>query len=456
MEISQKLEHRLIISPRLQQSLKLLTLNNLEIEQAIEEELEVNPLLEWEPGRSSEDKAEDRSPDRLDNINWQEALSPAPPERYEVEGEEEIDPYATAQVPPITLSEHLLRQLEVVGANDRDFEVAASIISTLDRDGYLRVGTAALASELGEDEREIQRVLTEVVQLFDPPGVAARDLRECLQLQWREREDDAPPLAGVIIEKHLDLLAYKSHEKLAKALNATPEDISAAVDYIKNLEPRPGRAFGSENNPALVPDIHVDLAGGAVEITFLDERIGRLYVSPRYRELLAEGQDLDREAERFLRYRLKAAASFIRAVHQRRKTLEKVVAAVFERQRGFLALGEPGLKPLTMEEVANQLGFHVSTVSRATASKVVDTPVGIFPLKYFFTGSVSSSEGDVSVERVRALLEDIIAAEDKGAPFSDEELAGELQKRGVRVARRTVAKYRKILKIPGKYERKNV
>jgi RNA polymerase sigma-54 factor len=456
MEISQKLEHRLIISPRLQQSLRLLTLNNLEIEQAIEEELEANPLLEWEPGRSSEDKAEDRSPDRLDNINWQEALSSMPRERYEPEGEEEVDPDAMAQVPPVTWSEHLLRQLEVAGASDRDFEIAATIISALDRDGYLRVGTAALASELGEDEREVERVLTGVVQLMDPPGVAARDLRECLLLQWREGEDEVSPLAGLIIQKHLDLLADKSQEKLSKALAATPEEVSAAIEYIKDLEPRPGRAFGSENNPALVPDIRVELVGGAVEITFLDERIGRLYVSPRYRELLAEGQDLDREAERFLRYRLKAAASFIRAIHQRRKTLEKVVAAVFERQRGFLALGEPGLKPLTMEEVANQLGFHVSTVSRATAGKVVDTPMGIFSLKYFFTGSVASSEGDVSVERVKALLEDIIADEEKGAPLSDEGLANELQKRGVQVARRTVAKYRKLLKIPGKHERKNV
>lgn len=456
MEISQKLEHRLIISPRLQQSLKLLTLNNLEIEQAIEEELEVNPLLEWEPGRSPEPPTDDRPADRLDNINWQEALTSMPRERYPSEGGEEIDPYATAQVPPVTLSEHLLRQLEVAGINDRDFDIAASIISALDRDGYLRVGPEALASELGVDESDVERVLTEVVQGFDPPGVAARDLQECLLVQWKEAEDGAPPLAGVIIEKYIDLLVYKSHEKLVKALDAAPDEVAAAVDFIKNLEPRPGRAFGSENNPALVPDIRVDLAGDAVEITFLDERIGRLYVSPRYRELLSDGHDLDREAERFLRLRLKAAASFIRAIHQRRKTLEKVVAAVFERQRDFLALGEPGLKPLTMEEVADQLGFHVSTVSRATAGKVVDTPMGIFPLKYFFTGSVSSSEGDVSVERVKALLEDIIAAEDKGTPFSDEELAGELQKRGMKVARRTVAKYRKILKIPGKHERKNL
>ena len=456
MELSQKLEQRLIISPRLQQSLKLLTLNNLEIETAIEEELETNPVLEWEPGRSSGEEAEPRPSERVDNINWQEFFASSPRERYAPEGMEDVDPYATAEVPPVTLSEYLLRQLEVAGASDRDFEIAACIISALDRDGYLRMGTAALAAELEEDESEVGRVLTEVVQRLDPPGVAARDLRESLYIQWQDRDDEAPPWAGVIIEKHLDLLAHKSFDKLAKTLHATPEEISAAVDYIKDLEPRPGRAFGSENNPALVPDIRVELVDGAVEMTLLDERIGRLYISPRYRELLASGGDLDREAERFVRYRLTAAASFIRAIHQRRKTVEKVVAAIFERQREFLALGEPGLKPLTMEDVANQVGFHVSTVSRATAGKVVDTPVGIFPLKYFFTGSVASSEGDVSVRRVKALLEDIIGDEDKGVPLSDEELASELHKRGLKVARRTVAKYRKLIKLPGKHERKRI
>jgi RNA polymerase sigma-54 factor len=349
-----------------------------------------------------------------------------------------------------------MRQLEVAALNERDFAIAAYITSALERDGYLRLPTAALAAELDENEREVERVLTGIVQRLDPPGVGARNLREALYSQWRNADDGAPPLAGVIINKYLDRLAHKSLDQLARTLHAAPDEVSAAVEYIKNLEPRPGRAFGSETNPSLVPDIRVELVGGEVQVTFLDERIGRLYISPRYRELLRQGQDLDREAERFLRYRLTAAASFIRAVHQRRKTLEKVVAAVFERQRGFLSLGEPGLKPLTMEAVADGVGFHVSTVSRAAAGKVVDTPMGIFPLKYFFTGSVASREGGVAVERVKALLEDIIAQEDKETPFSDERLAEELGNRGLKVARRTVAKYRNWLKIPGKHERKKV
>jgi RNA polymerase sigma-54 factor len=456
MELSQKLDQKLIISARLQQSLRLLTLNNIEIETAIEEELESNPVLEWEPGRPAEEEPAGRPGDRVENVNWQEFFAPAPREDYSPESSEDVDPYATAEVPPTTLSEYLIRQLEVAGASPRDFEVALCIISALDRDGYLRVGTAALAEETGEEEGEVERVLTEVVQRLDPPGAAARGLQEALHLQWREAADEAPALAGAIIDKYLDLLAQKSYDKLAKALKSTPDEIHAAVDYIRNLEPRPGRAFGSENNPALVPDVSVELADGKVAVTLLDDRIGRLYISPRYRELLAADGGLDEEAERFVRYRLTAAASFIRAIHQRRKTLEKVLAAVFERQREFLLLGEPGLKPLTMEFVANQLGFHVSTVSRAVAGKVVDTPVGIFPLKYFFTGSVASSGGAVAVGSVKALLEDIIDDEDKKAPLSDENLASELQKRGVKVARRTVAKYRKLLKIPGKHERKGI
>ena len=455
MELSQKLDQRLIISPRLQQSLRLLTLNNIEIETAIEEELESNPVLEWEPDSPAEEEPRTRPADRFENVNWQEFLAPAPREDYSPESSEDVDPYATAEVPPTTLSEYLVRQLEVAGASPRDFEIAVCIISALDRDGYLRVGTAALAEETGEEEGEVERVLTEVVQRLDPPGGAARGLQESLHLQWREADDEAPALAGVIIDKYLDLLAQKSYDKLAKALKATPDEIRAAVDYIRNLEPRPGRAFGSENNPTLVPDVRVELVDGKVAMTLLDDRIGRLYISPRYRELLA-ADGLDEEAERFVRYRFTAAASFIRAIHQRRKTLEKVIAAIFERQREFLVVGEPGLKPLTMEFVANQIGFHVSTVSRAVAGKVVDTPLGIFPLKYFFTGSVASSAGAVAVSRVKALLEDIIGDEEKEAPLSDMDLASELQKRGVKVARRTVAKYRKWLKIPGRHERKGI
>ncbi len=454
MRLSQRLEQRQIISQRLQQSLRLLTLNNLDLEAAIEEELEVNPLLEWEPGPLTLREDVSSSAARLENIDWQDYFETASRGGYFTEGGEEFDQLAAAPGPPATLGEYLSRQLEVSGVDGRDFELSTCIVSALDRDGYLRLPLATLAEEVGTEEDELERVLIEIVQRLEPPGAGARDLREALSLQWREAGDEAPALAGVIIDKHLEAFVNKSPAELARSLEVSLEELEAAVEYIKSLEPRPGRAFGGEINPVLLPDIRVELVDGDVEITLLDDRIGRLYISPGYRDLLATDDGLDVEAVRFLKYRLTAAASFIRAIHQRRRTLEKIAAAIFERQRDFLTVGEPGLKPLTMEEVADQVGFHVSTVSRAVASKTADTPPGVFPLKYFFAGKVDASEGPVSVEYVKSLLQDIIDVEDKSAPLSDEELAAALAGRGVRVARRTVAKYRKELKLPSKHDRK--
>jgi RNA polymerase sigma-54 factor len=454
MKLTQRLEQRQIISQRLQQSLRLLTLNNVELETAIEEELEANPLLEWEPGSPALREGISSPAARLENIDWQDYFETASQGGYFTEGREEFDQLAAAPGPPATLAEYLTRQLEVSVVDGRDFELSTCIVSALDRDGYLRLPLATLAEEVGTEEEELERVLIEIVQRLEPPGVGARDLRETLSLQWREANDEAPALAAVIIDKHLEGLVNKSRAELARSLKVPPEELEVAVAYIKSLEPRPGRAFGAEINPVLLPDVRVELVDGNVEIILLDDRLGRLYISPGYRDLLATDDGLDEEAARFLRYRLNAAASFIRAIHQRRRTLEKIAAAIFERQRDFLTVGGPGLKPLTMEEVADEVGFHVSTVSRAVANKTADTPPGVFPLKYFFTGKVDGSEGPVSVERVKSLLQDIIDVEDKNAPFSDEELAAALAGRGVRVARRTVAKYRKALKLPSKHDRK--
>ncbi len=448
---SQRLEQRQIISQRLQQSLRLLTLNNLEIEDAIEQELESNPVLEWEPASSPGESAAVSPAERLENIDWQEYFESAASGTYFYEREDEVDQLATALYPPVALPEHLMRQLEMSDLSERELELALGIVSALDHDGYLRVPLSSVAEEMGAGIGETERVLAGVIQKMEPRGVGARDLREALLLQLGE---DAPPLAKVIVEDYLDQTVTKSPSELAAKLKVAREEVEEAIDFIKSLEPRPGRDFGGEVNPSLTPDVSVELLGEKVETTLLDDRVGRLYISPRYRALLAGDGDLDNETIGFLKNRLTAAALFIRALHQRRRTLEKVVAAIFERQRDFLASGEAGLKPLTMEEVADQVGFHVSTVSRAVAGKVADTPRGVFPLKYFFTGRVSTSEGAVSVKRVKVVLEDIIDDEDKSSPLSDEELTAELSKRGINIARRTVAKYRRELDIPGKHGRK--
>jgi RNA polymerase sigma-54 factor len=451
---SQRLEHRQIISQRLQQSLRLLTLNNLELEDAIEQELETNPLLEWEPTSSPDENLKMSPAERVENVDWQEYFENASSDSYFYESGDEVDLLAMAPYPPVTLAEYLIRQLEVSGFSDRDIELAIAVVSALDQDGYLRVSVESVAEEMGVKTDEAERVLTEIVQKLEPRGVGARDLREALLLQLNDAGEEAPPLANVLIEDYLDDTATKSPAELAAKLKVARAEVEEAISFIKSLEPRPGRDFGAEVNPSLIPDVRIELVGEEVEISLLDDRVGRLYISPRYRALLAGDGEADDETISFLKNRLTAAALFIRALHQRRRTLEKVVAAIFERQRDFLLVGEPGLKPLTMEEVAEQVGFHVSTVSRAVAGKAADTPRGVFLLKYFFTGRVSASDGDVSVKRAKVVLEDIIDDEDKSSPLSDEELTAELSKRGIRVARRTVAKYRRELDIPGKHARK--
>lgn len=431
--------------------MRILTLNNLELEAAVEQELETNPVLEWEP--PPPETAPAPSDDRWDQIDWQSYFESSPWADPGAE-EGEFEPLATAAVPPVTLADHLLRQLEVMDLAPAELELATEIVSALDRDGYLRMPAAALAEEMGVAETEIRRVLVDVVQTLEPPGVGARDLREALYAQWRAAGEEAPPLAGVVIDKYLPQLATKNPSDVAAALKTSPEELARTVEFIRTLEPRPGRAFGGEPGQILVPDLRVELVDGDVVVTLLDDRAGRLFVSPAYRNLLTQGEDLDVETARFLRYRLTAAASFIRALHQRRRTVEKVAGAIFDRQREFLAIGELGLKPLTMEEVADRVGYHLSTVSRAVAGKVVDTPHGVYRLKYFFTGGVAAEEGAVAARHVQTLLQDLIAEEDKADPLSDEALAEKLAERGVRLARRTVAKYRKELRLPGKHERK--
>jgi RNA polymerase sigma-54 factor len=454
MKTSQRLEQRTILSPRMQQSLRLLALNNVELDTAIAAEVETNPALERDAEPDLAPAAEPTPASELENLDWQAYFEDAgyAPAAGDTGGGD--DPFGRLAQPQESLTQYLIRQLEAGVEDARELELALELVTALDRDGYLRVPLAALAEETGAAEAELERVLTTVVQKLDPAGVGARDLRECLDLQWRAGGETPAP-AGVIIERHLVDLATKPPAAIAALLKTTPEETAAAVAYIRSLEPRPGRSFGAEVNVAVIPDVKVELVAGKPRVTFLDDAVGRLFVSPYYRDLLGVA---DSETRRFLRAKLAAAAWFVRAVHQRRRTLEKVAAAVFETQRDFLTEGRAGLKPLAMKDVAARVGLHVSTVSRAVADKLVDTPQGNYPLKYFFSGALTATgaEGQtdaVAVGKVKALLAELVANENKTAPFSDADLAAALRAQGVQAARRTVAKYRQELKIPGKYER---
>jgi RNA polymerase sigma-54 factor len=451
-----KLEQRQVISIRLQQALRMLTLTNAELVERIEEELESNPALEIERDEGAVIPLGDgRRRTRTEEIDWNDYFNGATGGPYIEETEEAYDPLANQPAQTESLVEHLTRQLEVICDDEEIFDVAFAIITALDANGYLRIDIEELAEELGAVPVEVNRVLVDVVQELDPPGVGARSLRECLLIQWRLMSEPNP-LVGRLIQGHLDEISRMSPALLAEKVKAGEADVVKALDVIRSLEPRPGRAFGSSRNAPLVPDVIVDLVNGEVRIRIEDDAGSRLYISPKYKNLLLDYKNLEPKTKKYLKERIKAAAWFIRAIHQRRRTMRKVAKAVFEHQRDFLERGPMGLKPLSMEDVANEVGVHVSTVSRTTAGKVADTPGGIYPLRYFFTGAVAGDGGEVAVEKVKALLRDIIAEEDRTTPYSDEVLAEKLAERGAYIARRTVAKYRKELNIPTRHERRKV
>lgn len=457
MKLSQemKLEQRQVISMRLQQALQMLLLTGVELTDCIEQELESNPALDIEREEGAVIPLSDgRGGGSIENIDWDDYFD-GTRGPYVQETDEPYDPLANQPARPESLTEHLTRQLEVICDDEETFNVAFAIVTALDIYGYLRIGLDELAEEISADPAEVERVLVDVVQELDPPGAGARDLRECLLVQWRLMSEPNA-LAGRLIGDYLDKIGRVSAAVLADKLGTDEADIVKAVEIIKSMEPRPGRAFGYSRNVPLIPDINVDLVDDKVRVRIDDDVGSRLYISPKYKNLLVNYKNLDATTKKYLQERIKAAAWFIRAIHQRRRTMRKVAAAVFEHQKGFLERGPMGLKPLTMEDVADEVGVHVSTVSRAVAGKVADTPAGIYRLRYFFTGAVAGDRGDVAVEKVKALLRGIIEDEDPTAPYSDEVLAEKLAERGVYIARRTVAKYRKELNIPSKHERRKV
>ncbi len=456
MELTQelKMEQRQVISMRLQQALQMLALTGMELAERIEQELESNPALEIDQEDNEPvDGGGNRRQTSIEDIDWASYFDGNVGPTYIRETDQPYDPLRNQPAAKESLIEHLTRQLEVICDDEETFNIAMGIATALDNDGYLRLAVDELAGELDATAAEVERVLVNVVQELDPPGVGARDLRECLLIQWCTMSDpDA--LVGRIIEEALGDVGNKSPALVAADLGVDEADVVEALEVIRSFEPCPGRSFGASGNVPLIPDITVDLVDGEVQIRVEEDAGSRLYISPKYKNLLLDYKNLDSKTKKYLRDRIKAAAWFIRAVHKRRQTVRKVTKAIFEHQKDFIERGPAGLKPLTMEDVAGEVGVHVSTVSRATAGKIVDTRRGIYPLKYFFTGAISGDRGNVAVEKVKVFLRNIVAKEDPIAPLSDEALAKELARRGIYIARRTVAKYRKEMGIPPKHERR--
>ncbi len=451
-----------VIGPQMQQSLQILQAPAMELRQIIQQEMTVNPVLEVEaPEVSLEDtKAEDPDDDiavlsQLDE-EWREYYAQtraqtAPRTSDDDERRRFLMDSITAQT---TLQEHLLTQLNLLDLRDpKTRESCEFIIGNINDDGFLHTKLEELSMRHGLPIEELQKSKA-IVQGFEPAGVGAENLGECLMLQL-ERRGRKNSLAYRIVEHHLDDLAHKRYTVLARKLAAPPEQISRAVEQIASLDPRPTQGYAPMNNHYVTPDIFVERGSGGYVAVMNQSDLPQLRISNAYKDLLARPGTAD-DARSYIRDKIRGAKFLIRSVAQRQQTIQKIAAEILKHHREFFDKGPSHLKPLNMATVAEIVGVHETTVSRAIAGKYIQTPHGVFELKYFFTSGVRNDAGeDVSNTAVKNSMSEIFKTEPPQKPFSDEQLVKLLKERGIKVARRTVAKYREAMGVLPSHLRKS-
>src|SRR5438552_3642637 len=375
-----------------------------------------------------------------------------PEERSLVAQEEREDvPFENFVRSVSSLADHLEEQLRFATEDPAARRIGAEIIGNLDEDGYLRAELGEIAPRCAATPEEVERVLTEVVQKFDPIGVGARTIQECLLLQLRSNPP-VDPVSVEIIERYFEDLSRRRYQDIARALKLPADRIMESVEEIMGLEPKPGRRFAGNDSRYIVPDVYVIKVSGDYTVVLNEEGIPRLRVNALYRSLLRSSGD---EARQYVEQKLRSALWLIKSVDQRQRTLRKVTQSIVKFQREFLDKGLPYLRPLSLRDVGEDISMHESTISRVTTNKYVETPQGLFELKFFFHSGIASGDGEmVSSVSVKKMIQDLLANEDATKPLSDQEVAGILKGRGLTIARRTVAKYREELGILPSHQRR--
>ncbi|HTM06923.1 MAG TPA: RNA polymerase factor sigma-54 [Verrucomicrobiae bacterium] len=467
----QRLSQQLVMTPQLQQAIKLLQLSRIELEEMISQELQENPTLEETPAGEPElqavkpeedlpERADQPEParelsaaDRIGTMDWQDYLDTHSNSLHgsltaEAGGDEDEGPpsWENTLTKKTSLEDHLVWQLRMSRLTENEEQIGQYIIGNLAENGYLALSLDEVCNATGAAAETVEAVLKKI-QFFDPPGVAARDLRECLLVQL-ENMGLSDSLAAQIVRDHLSQLEGKRFEKLARELGVSVDDIVTASQLIASLEPRPSRGYDEEEIRTILPDVSVEKIEGEWKIFLNDEGLPRLRVSSYYRKLAGQ-QGLEEErARQYLQEKVRAATWLIKSIHQRQQTLYRVTESIFKFQCEFLETGVSQLRPMVLKDVAEDIGMHESTVSRATANKYVNTPHGLFELKYFFQSGLRSGNGeDVAAESVKDKIRSIISTEDPRKPFSDQHIAQLLSADSIGIARRTVAKYREAMGI---------
>ena len=479
---SLKLSQQLVMTPQLQQAIKLLQLSRLELQQAVREELEVNPALEEYPEGSSEETHESEeesvspAPDApapeapagpppkelIDRVDWDyyfgDGASSGGPRAETDRDEEDGRPYyENLLTRRPSLAEYLEVQINLLsGADDSIREIAPYLIGNIDENGYLKVTAEETAEALSKPLEDVERAIAKI-QSLDPPGIGARDLRECLMIQAREKgEDFSLPLR--ILTDHFDLFTRGDIAGVARRLKLSREVVREAFQKLVTLWPKPGRAFSGEDVHYITPDAYVFKSDNQWVITLNEDGQPRLRLSSYYRKLLSAGDSIGKEDREFLKQKINSALWFIKSIQQRQRTIYKVVESIMKLQGEFLEHGPQRLKPLTLRDVAEDISMHESTVSRVTSGKYMYTPHGIFELKFFFNSGLNrdGGEDDIASKSVKEKILEIIRKEGEEKPLSDQDLVRILRTQGIRIARRTVTKYRQAMGVLPSSKRKKL
>ena len=460
-----RMEQRLIQSPQMIQAMQILQLPTLDLQERIEQELMENPFLELIEGEKDSDSAEGKAeaePTGLDRMldeleSYERDFGDGTRGRAGSEdGDRKLEAMQNTPEAPRTLAEGLIEQLAILDFSEADRAQTEYQIFSLDERGYLleTLEDIARQCELPEVTAEdVERVLAELRRVSHA-AIGASDLRDCLLLQLDALEVEAP-LVRTLIEEHLEDITTNRLPRIAKATGHSIEEVKQAIDTIRTLEPYPGSEYGDARAMVITPDVMVEEVDGAFEVRLNRTCVPELTLSPLYRKLLREARKDDGVRE-WVRKRVEGARWFIDAVLQRQSTMERIARSIFVRQRPFLERGIKALEPLRMQEIADQVGVHISTVSRAVSGKYAQTPRGTFPLKFFFTGGTQTQSGGVASQvTIKQHIVELVQAEDGAAPLSDDQIAALLQKKhNVKIARRTVTKYRKALAIPSSSQRR--
>lgn len=442
LEQSQKL----IMTPELRQAIKLLQFTSQEIGEYIDEQMESNPLIELDSKSSFEGNEEYVR--KNDNVDWKEYFKQNDGISYSKIRNEQDKDYSYENFIPskVSLKDHLLLQLDLMISDEEHNKIGEFIIESIDKNGYLNSSLEDISSQLDVDKEVVEYILN-IIQTFDPIGVGSRDLQECLSIQLESKNINEKD-AYEVVKNHLEDVAQNKLSKISKELNIGLKRVQWICDLIKSLEPKPGRGFPDKINEVrfVTPDVVLQKIDGEYRIMVNDITAPRLRINSYYKGLLNESEDND--ISKFVNGKLNSAMWLIKSIEQRRMTIFNVVQSLLEFQKDFFEKGKKALRPLTLKEVAEDIGVHESTVSRATNGKYMQTPMGIYELKFFFSSGISNTNGGVASTSIKSMIKDMIENENPKKPLSDQVIANLLKEKDLKISRRTVAKYRDELKIP--------